>query len=247
MPQAVRRLVALGVTLGLSGAVAGCGAEAEYSSVAPLAQISVSNDAAQNGIADVTPGEALDRAIAAMEATGSYRVKGTTTDGNALNIAFQVGVGSVGTVKAGNPVKLVAVDGAVYVSGNAESMEALVGDDVDSTIGEKWLSINAGSGSAYAIFADGTTFAEAVLGAGAPSEISSVNEVDGQLAVGLLFPDTGGTLWVAATGEPLPLRFEEKGASAGKGVLQFTDFGTEVDISAPAEGDVLLIDELPEE
>ncbi|PSL01885.1 hypothetical protein CLV30_112125 [Haloactinopolyspora alba] len=244
MPLA-RRQVALGSTVLLAVAVAGCGGESEHPSVAPLAQISVSNDAAENGIADVAPEKALERAISAMESTGSYRVKGTTTDGNALNIVFEVGVGSTGTIKSGNPVKLVSVQGAVYVRGDEESMKALVGDDVEATIGDRWLALSPKSSSGFSIFSDGATFAEAVLGAAAPSRITGVSEVDGKLAVGLLFPDTGATLWVAATGEPLPLRFEEKGATAGKGVLTFSNFGADVEVTAPAEDEVLTVDELP--
>lgn len=247
MPQAVRRLAVFGVCAGMTAAVAACGAEAEFRPVAPLAQISVSNAAAQNGIAELEPAKALHESITAMESKGSYRVSGTTTNGNAIDIAFSVGAGSVGTFNSGSPMQIMSAQGSVYVSGNADTMSELVGADVDETIAGKWMLIAPDSDSGFDIFSDGATFAEAVLGAGAPSKMTGVNEVDGRLAVGLLFPDTGGTLWVAATGEPLPLRFEEKGASAGKGVLTFTDFGADVAVEAPAEDELLDVAELPAE
>ena len=247
MPKAVRRLAAVGAAVGLTAAAAACGMGTEHRSVAPLAQISVSNAAAQNGIADLEPAKALQESIAAMESTGSYRVSGTTTSGNTIDIAFDVGVGSTGVINTGNPMRILAADGSVYVSGDADSMSALVGSDADETIAGKWMLITPDSDSGFDIFADGATFAEAVLGAGAPATMTGVAEVDGRLAVGLLFPETGGTLWVAAIGEPLPLRFEEKGASAGKGILTFADFGAEVAIEPPAEKELLDVDQLPSE
>lgn len=240
MSQAVhRRLAALGVAVGLGAVVTACGSQAEHPSVAPLAQLAGSNDASQNGIAELAPDKALDRAIEAMEETGSYRVNGTTTSGNTIDLAFKVGVGSAGTIDSGNPMQLVSADGSVYVSGDAETMEALVGADVDETIADKWLPITEESTANFEIFSDGATFADAVLGAGAPTDTTGVEKVEGELAVGLVFPETGGTLWVAANGEPLPLRFEEKGASAEKGILTFSDFGGEVDVSPPSEGELL--------
>lgn len=247
MPKAVRRLAAVGVAVGLAATATACSIGPEHRSVAPLAQISVSNAAAQNGIAELEPATALKKTIAAMEATGSYRVSGTTTSGKAIDITFDVGVGSVGTINTGNPMQILAADGSVFVSGDADSMSALVGADADETIAGKWIHITPDSESGFDIFADGATFAQAVLGAGAPSEMTGVAEVDGRLAVGLLFPETGATLWVAAIGEPLPLRFEEKGASAGKGILTFTDFGEPVEIQPPAEDELLDVEDLPAE
>jgi hypothetical protein len=50
---------------------------------------------------------------------------------------------------------------------------------------------------------------------------------------------------VSARGEPLPIRFEEKGAAGGTGILTFSDFGTEVAIEAPAAETVVDIEKLP--
>lgn len=248
MRQAVRRLAAVCGSVVLTVTVTACAAD-EHPSVAPLAQISVEDGptAASNGIDELTPEQVLERAIAALQATGSYRVSGTTTGGNAINITFKVGVGSVGTVSSGNPVQLVAARGAIYVTGDPASLAAQVGADVDSTIAGKWLLISADSASGFAIFADGTTFATAVLGAEAPAEMTGVADVGGVPAVGLIFPETGGTLWVAARGEPVPLRFEEKGATAEAGVLTFTDFGTEVAVKPPAPDAVVDLTKLADQ
>lgn len=69
--------------------------------------------------------------------------------------------------------------------------------------------------------------------------MTPLTDVEGVPAVGLVFPETGGTLWVAAEGPERPLRFEEKGASGGQGVLLFGDYGAEVALAAPPEDQVV--------
>lgn len=247
MHLVVRRLAAAGSAALVTVALTACTSAPEHPSVSPLAQISVEEglEDAPNGIDEMAPADVLDESLAAMRATGSYRVTGTTVGGNTIDIAFKDGVGSVGTVGSDTTVQLVATPGAVYVTGDTASLAAQVGADVNTTIAGKWLLISPEAASGFAIFADGSTFAAAVLGADAPDGLTAVREVDGQPAVGLLFPETGGTLWVAATGEPLPLRLEEKGASAGAGVISFTDFGTEVAVTPPAEDAVVDLTKIP--
>ena len=245
MQLAVRRIVAVGATVVLTAFMTACGPDVEHPSVAPLAQISLAEPTeAQNGIDKLEPADALARSLDAMRATGSYHVSGTTNAGNAIDISFKVGVGSVGTVTTDNPVKLVAIGGIVYVTGDPASLAAQVGADVGKTIAGKWLLIPAASTTKFSIFEDGATFAAAVLGAEAPSGITKPTKVDGVPAVGLLFAHTGATLWVAATGEPLPLSFEEKGASAGTGVLTFGNFGAEVAVAPPPDAAVVDVSKL---
>lgn len=240
MSVAARRVGAGVVLTFVTVALTGCSDPVEQPEIAPLAQIATDDAApAQNGIDTKPPAEALTTAIDAMEATGSYRVSGTTSSGSTLDISFRVGVGSVGTVSAGSPVTLAASGGSVYVTGDPATLAAQVGADVETTIAGKWLLVAPDSASGFAIFADGGTFANSVLGAQGPGEMTSVKEVDGVPAVGLLFPETGGTLWVAASGDPVPLRFEEKGASAGSGVLTFSDFGAEVAVPTPGPDEIV--------
>jgi hypothetical protein len=246
MRLATRRLAAASLVVITAGALAGCG-DGEHPGVKPQAQIvvDVGATAAPNGVDQLPPPQALEQAIGVLESKGSYRVTGTTTRGSAIDISFKVGVGSVGTVRSGSPVRLVAADGVVYVTGDAETLSEQVGGDVDGTIAGKWMLIPPDSTSRFAIFADGATFATAVLGAEAPSAVTDVARVDGVPAVGLVFPESGATLWVAAHGEPIPLRFEEKGASANAGVLRFTDFGADVAVKPPAKGDILDVAKIP--
>lgn len=239
---AVRRIGAVVSVVSLAVATAACGPEKEdHPGVAPLAQIAANDSPpAINGIDRLEPDSALTEAISAMEATGSYRVKGRTMTGSTINITFKVGKGSTGTIHAnGGKFKIVSVAGKLMVSGDSENLSEAVGEDVDDTIGDKWLLMDDKSASGFEIFAGGKAFAEAVLGSQGPGEMTLVKDVDGQPAVGLVFPETGGTLWVAASGKPYPIRFEEKGATANRGVLIFSDFGENVKLPSPDADDIV--------
>lgn len=238
MVHSARRVRVIAATVSAAGIalLTACGGDGpEKVDVAPIAQIaSESSPPAENGIDQLAPDDALASAIDAMEAAETFTVRGTTKAGSTIDMAFQVGVGAQGTVTTDSVVNLVAASGSVYVAGDPAAIADKIGADVDETIADKWLLVPPDSTSGFRIFTGASAFAESVLGSSAPTEVSSVREVDGQPAVGLLFPATGATLWVSASGDPVPLRFEEKGASAGNGVLTFADYGAEVSITEPA-------------
>jgi hypothetical protein len=245
MPPLIRRPRMAAAALSVCVlALAGCGND---DTTAPLAQIASDDQSApaENGVDQKSPEEALAAVLAALEAQGSYHVAGSTVGGGAIDITFKVGVGATGTVDSGSPVTLVALDGRIYVTGDTEFMATNVGPDAAATMAGKWLLLPRDSTSTFAIFADGKSFADRVLGAQGSVEIADVQDVNGVPAVGLVFPTTGGTLWVAAEGDPLPIQFEEKGASGGTGVLTFSHFGAEVTVAPPAPETVVDAESLP--
>lgn len=240
MPRSLRRLLVGGLSVCLV-VLAGCRDEAPR----PLDQIASDQvTAAANGLDRVSAEDALETVLSALAATDSYHVTGTSTSGEAIDIYF-VEAGATGTVGAGKPVTLVALDGRIYVTGDAEFMATNVGADAAQRMAGKWLLLPPDSTSKFSIFADGDTFARTVLGAGGSVEMSDVRDVNGVPAVGLVFKETGGTLWVSAQGDPLPIQFEEKGASAGAGVLTFADFDADVTLQAPPAESVVDVAALP--
>jgi len=238
MPPVVRPALVAATLSACVLVLGGCGGER---SAAPLAEIASHEQAApaENGVDQKSPDQALATVLTALESKGSYHVTGTTASGGAIDISFKVGAGASGTVDSGSPVTLVALEGRVYVTGDAEFMATNVGPDAAARMAGKWLLLPQDSTSSFAIFADGMTFADRVLGAQGPVEMTDVRDVNGLPALGLVFAETGGTLWVSAEGDPLPIQFDEKGASGGTGVLTFTDFGAEVAIQAPAAESVV--------
>ncbi|HSI92450.1 MAG TPA: hypothetical protein VK925_03075 [Jiangellaceae bacterium] len=243
MPTDLGRSFAVTVVAVGMGVTAGCGIGP--SDVAePLADIATARVSAENGIDQLEPAAALDAVIDALYDEGSFSVTGAMVRGVVIDITYLVDEGAVGTVgdvtDDSGPVELVAVDGRIYVTGDEEFLAETVGEDAAKTIAGKWLMLAEDSSRRFEVLADGRHFTEAVLGGqDGELEMTGVREVDGTPAVGLLFRETGATLWVAASGDPVPLRFEEKGASGGSGVLRFVDLGVQVELEVPDEDDVV--------
>ncbi|MGH8824193.1 MAG: hypothetical protein ACRDVN_06935 [Jiangellaceae bacterium] len=216
---------------------------------APLEQIASSpqSGVAENGLDERSAEDALGTVLDALQSQDSYHVTGTSAGGGMVDISFVGGTAATGTVGSSSPVTLVALDGRIYVTGDAEFMAENVGADAATRMADKWLLLPADATSDFSIFADGTSFARAVFGEQGRVEMSGVKQVKGVPALGLVFPETGGTLWVSARGAPLPIQFEEKGASGGTGVLTFSAFGVEVAVEAPAAESVVDIEKLPQQ
>jgi hypothetical protein len=243
MPPALHRVRATVSLIACVLALVGC----RHDEPAPLEQIASTppSGVAENGLDLLSAEDALADVIEALEGQRSYHVTGTSAAGGTVDIAFKVGTGATGTVGAESPVTLIAVGGRVYVTGDADFMADNIGADAAERMAGKWLLLPAYATSDFSIFADGASFAQAVFGEQGTVEMSGVRDVAGVTAVGLVFSETGGTLWVSARGEPLPIRFEEKGAAGGTGILTFSDFGADVAIEAPAAESVVDIEQLP--
>lgn len=243
MPSDLRRAIAASALSAGVAMTTACGIITGEDDAAPIADIATERVNAENGLDKMAPAEALDMVVRELQDEGSFHVSGEV-DGGAIDITYLFGEGAVGSFGEaegeGSPVEIVATDGRIYVAGDEAFLIETVGEDAAKTIGGKWLLLAEDSGTEFDVLADGKKFAEAVFGDRTGEiETTGVREVDGQPAIGFLFRETGATLWVAARGEPRPLRFEEAGASGGKGVLKFDGIGAEVELKVPAEDDVV--------
>lgn len=250
MPHVLRRAVAVtSVLAGLTAAAACGGAPAD--DAGPMADIATARVSAENGLDQLPPDDAVDAVLAALREERTFHVSGVTAQGMALDISYVVGAGAIGTIgdteDDSSPIEMLALDGRIYVAGDEEFLADTVGEDAAKTIGGKWLLLAADTTERFDVLANGEQFARAILADGGTVEMTGVREVDGVPAIGLLFRDSGATLWVAASGDPIPLRLEEKGASGGTGVLTFTEVGAEFEIESPDEDDVVDAENLDDE
>lgn len=240
LPHVSRGVRLRPLTVVLLFAVLLCGCAQEDSERTPLADIAGPSvqPTAQNGIDGRSPSTALRRSLAALTEVGSYRVSGNVR-GAEIELGFDESTGATGSVTASTEFRLIAKDDQVYVSGGEGFFTEAVGAEADETIGDRWLLMPPNSRHGYQAFADGQRFVESMFAGAEPDGFTGVRGVEGRPAVGLEFPETGATLWIAAVGEPLPLRFEESGAAGEQGVLSFSDFGEQVGIMVPDEDDVV--------
>ena len=219
--------VALAITAVLT--VSGCGGSGT----------GTSTEATSNGVADKSADEILKAAQEAAKAETSVHMVGTVSqDSGDMKIDMQVEKGgkAVGTiVMAGATLDIIATGTKVYVKGDKAFWDSQAGEGAYELIGDKWVAST--SEKDLASFKDFTDFTTAISQMLNPSGTISKTEpstVDGQAVIGLKDGDKG-TLWIATTGDPLPVSID----GGSEGGVTFSDWSKPVTITEPAAADIL--------
>lgn len=232
-------------------ALTGCGGD-EGDPAEDVAAPAESTAPETDGIQDLSADELVERAKDAATAAESVRLSGEVVeDGSTMIIDMQFsGDGSTGTISnAGATVELLQVStDEYYMKADADSWEQLTGDAASGDIfADRYVRISGDDESVGDLtsFLDFEAFVDEVLDIDGPIEKGETAEVNGVQAIGIIDQgsEDGGTLWVAVTGEPYPLRIESPDGS-GEGAIDFLDWGKAVDIKAPPEDEVIDLSEL---
>jgi hypothetical protein len=218
--------------------------------------------AVTNGV-DGRPADAvLDQALANLLAAGSYRVSGSPSADEPLDLRYAagatlarpddggsgadptaaVGRGVTGTLTTqGSTFEILAVDGQVFVRGDLTWLSTQVAPEALTTLGQKWLLLPRSAAVALASFVDPDLFATALLDPQGPLTPVGASVVTDRPAWGLRSVETGAITWVTGTGAVLPVQVERPGATATAGTLTFADVGAEVALVAPAADQVVVV------
>jgi hypothetical protein len=255
-PPARRRRLVLAVVV-VAAAAVGCGGEEEGGATGqtpPPAATPVVDPAEQvtNRVDELAPDAVIDQALATLAEARSYRVEGSPTAGEPLDLVFssgaaltrpgatveaesgRLGRGVQGTLtRDGSTFEVLAVDGGVYVRGNLDWLGTVVEEDARRTLGEKWLKLPEEAADELSTVTDPEAFAAALLTPDGPVQSLGVSFVEDQPALGIRYVESGATTWVTATGPVLPLLVERVGATATDGVLRFSDIDAAVVLAAP--------------
>lgn len=222
------------------------------------------------GIADLPAAEILERTQAVAIAAPSVRVVGDVDDnGNtvSLDMWFKGNEGVVGTLTArGLTFELLRTGDTAFMRADAATWSGLTGDaSAGALLADQFVKV-AISGEAFADFASfltWETFISGALQSDAAMAKGSTSEINGIEAIGLVSkaaspapgdgaaPDAaasagslaGSTLWVAANGEPYPVLIERP-QGAARSTLAFSEWGSAVDLTAPAEDEVIDLTEI---
>jgi hypothetical protein len=207
--------------------------------------------------ADAVLGQSLSNLLAA----GTYRVSGSPTAGEPLDLRYSsgstlgrpgvgtaadpagaLGRGVTGTLSTGGSTfEILAVDGAVYVRGDLTWLAASVAPEALTTLGQKWLLLPQSASAPLATFIDPELFARTLLDPEGPVQSVGATDIDGQPAWGVRAVDSGAITWVTGTGPVLPLQVEREGATATAGTLTVSDVGAEVPLAAPPADQVVVV------
>lgn len=226
-------------------------------------------DEVSNSLDEVTATEALGLARAALADAASFRVSGSPTPGQPLDLVFVAGTPPVGgeppsrasasdvepsargvrgeVTQDGSTFSLLVVDGAVYVRGDLDWLADEIDDSARRTLGGKWLLLPESLAAGLDTFSDPEMFADALLDPVGPVRSVGVSVIDGTPAVGIRWIDTEATAWLSGVGEPYPLLVERLGATASDGVLRFSQVDEPVALSAPEASDVVVAPEPADE
>ena len=199
--------------------------------------------AADNGVAALGADAILKRATTALAAAKSFHAAGSDIeDGQKvavdLRIAGKDGVGELAIGKA--KVEMLTVGGGMYIKPNEAFWAQNAGGAqkakvVMAVVGDRWVKVAPSDKDIAGLF--DLFKVDDILKPDGKVTKGAAKEVGGVPAITVIdHGDPGGSIYVATTGEPLPIELD----GGDKSTLKFSDFGaTFADIKKPAANQVL--------
>lgn len=232
--RAMRALLPLALATVL---LAGCGRDA----AGPVATPTPTD----NGVSALTADQILAKATAALKAAKSFRMKGdVSSEGEKVKLDVKVNnTDTSGTVEVnGAPVEIIKVGTSLYFKGSEAFWKAVggaKGEQIAILLKDKWAKAPT-SDKQYSSLAS-LVDPDKLLDPEGTITKGSAKDINGTPAIGLVSSKAdGGTLYVATTGEPYPLRLE---GPPSQGAIDFSEFGATFDIKAPT-GEVVDLEKL---
>jgi hypothetical protein len=191
--------------------------------------------ATSNGLEDETAAQVLQDAAAALQAAEGVHVSGTgIADGTPaqVDLRFQDG-SSDGTVTLGEAqVEIRSVGEETYIKGDEAALGKLgVQPEMHDLAANRWLRLTPQESSGLAGFSL-DSFARQLTTSESPLETEVEQAELDDVPVVVVSRQDGSRLYVANAGTAYPLRAESEGADPGR--IDFTDYGSDFQISAPS-------------
>jgi hypothetical protein len=197
-----------------------------------------SSSHASSSLATLAPQQivASARAAAASAATahvsGSIEAKGRPIS---LDMELLAGKGGKGVVTLdGLSLKIIAIEHEAYLNGGAALYDRIAGPAAARLLQGRWVKVpeNSGDFAPFYSLASLTGLVDAMLADHGPLKSGAAARVDGEPAVAVTDTARGGTLYVAATGQPYPLEISRPGPGGGR--IVFDRWNEPVALTPPA-------------
>ncbi len=199
---------------------------------------------------------AIEKAsIEDMKALDAVHMEGSVTQQGSeigLDLSLTTDGDCTGTVSRGDSgsAEVITLDGTSWFKPDEEFWRAQAGpaaEQIISTVGDDWVQLPEGDES-FASFCDLDELLDQIDDdQGKPSEKGETEELDGQEAVKLTRDDaeSGGTItvWVAVD-DPHHILKVEQAEGDSPGFFTFSEFDTDASIEAPADDEVITVEEL---
>lgn len=194
-----------------------------------------------NGVAAKSAEEIVAEAKNAADSASSVHVSGSVNSGGSpvtLDLKLAAGKGATGQISQnGSTFKIVIDGGTAYISGSDAFYRKLGGAAAAQLLAGKWLKVTT-STPEFASFEALTNMRKlldtVLVGHGTLEKAPThpITTVAGRQAIAVKDKTRGGTLYVATSGKPYPLRIVKGGSEAG--TIDFDRWDEPVAISAPA-------------
>lgn len=209
-------------------------------STGPLAGCSSDAQAAPNGVASMSAGDALSTSLAAARAQTSLRVVSKTVQNGIpfiVDMRLRNGGGASGTVRVGaEELQLVSSGTDLFIKADETYWKSQMDPRAARGIGTMWVRVPQTT-TTFAQFAALTDYAkvlDSLLQPAGPTTLGATSTILQQPAVQIA--STTGSIWVAADGVPLPVQVDN---GAVGGVARFGEWGAPVPIAVPAAKDTV--------
>lgn len=221
---------------------AACGPEKLGAAGTPAPTATTPTKPASNGIEAKSADEILSAATAAFAGAKSVHLKGTMVDsGETTGLDLSLGAaGSRGTVRApiekgkSVSISILSTKRNFYLK-SPEMWRSVGGAQMANLIGDRWVLVPKKNNADFKDFermTDLKKFANDVFKTSGTMVKGKTIVIDGVPAIGLRGSD--GTLYVATTGTPYPLKIvPKKPAKQGEG-LAFLDYDAPLNVTPPA-------------
>jgi hypothetical protein len=205
--------------MAVAGGLAGCGGSSS------------------NGVAAKSPDGILTAASNAVNGVKSVHVSGSLRSGGSpitLDLTLVAGKGGGGQMSQnGLSFKLIDVGQVVYINGSDAFWRHIGGSSAAQLFHGKWLRAPAnGQFASIASLTNVQTLFNKLLSSHGKLAKGSTATVAGQKVVGVIDTAQGGTLYVATTGQPYPVKVSKNGSDGGR--LVFDRYNQSASLTAPA-------------
>jgi len=206
-----------------------------------------------SGFAEESARTIVDETEKDMKALSSVTMTGQlVSDGEQLDIDMAISTSGdcEGSISVqGGEVQILSLDGASWMKPDAAFWEATAGESapmVQEMVDDKWVVLPEDEGG----FTELCDLDELLSSLGADDEtegeVDGTEDVDGQETVKVLSETDEGdplTIWVTVDDPHLIVKME---VTEGEepGTITFTEFDEEPDVEAPAEDDVVDLDQM---
>jgi hypothetical protein len=191
---------------------------------------SATTAAPSNGVASKSPTQIAAATEAAVGSARSVHIAGTISATGTLDYsAFSNGDVDASLTIKGSPVQLRTVSKTTYTKAPAAFYVAFgVGASSASKLADRWVIVQASVANGLPTLKSLATSLSQHTG---PLSAAGTSTISGQPVVGVK-SSNGGTLWVATTGTPFPVRLSAPSGKSGE--LTFSEWNTATPPTAPA-------------